>query len=245
MKSERLERLAAIQHRIAQACERAGRSVSDVRLMLVTKTVEMARIEEVIEAGHVLLGENRVQEALTKYEGRQGELDVHMIGHLQTNKVRHALRFATVIESVDRVALVEALEKRLAGMLEPGQKYPVFMQVNTSGESSKFGVAPDGALALAERIAASEYLELRGLMTIALLTSDAERARPCFRMLRELRDTLQARGMETVTELSMGMTSDFEAAIEEGSTIVRIGTAVFGERPTRDEDYWPGTLVSS
>lgn len=239
MSNERIERLAEIQARIAAACERVGRPASDVRLMLVTKTVAMERIEETIQAGHVLFGENRVQEALPKYEGRQADLDVHMIGHLQTNKVRQALRFARVIESVDRVSLVEELEKRLADTLGAGERFPVYMQVNTSGEASKFGVTPEGAVELAERIVASEQLELCGLMTIALLTSDAERARPCFVMLRELRDELQARGMSGVRELSMGMTSDFETAIEEGATIVRIGTAVFGERPTRDEEYWP------
>ncbi len=239
MSNERIERLAEIQARIDAACERAGRPVSDVQLMLVTKTVAMDRIEETIHAGHLLFGENRVQEAFPKYEDRKDELDVHMIGHLQTNKVRDALRFARVIESVDRVSLIEELEKRLAGKLADGERYPVYMQVNTSSEASKFGVTPEDAVELAQRIVASEVLELRGLMTIALLTSDAERARPCFVMLRELRDELQTLGMTSVKELSMGMTSDFETAIEEGATIVRIGTAVFGERPTKDEDYWP------
>src|SRR5690554_3734877 len=230
MSNERMDRVAEIQAQIEAACARAGRPASDVRLMLVTKTVSMDIIEETIKAGHLLFGENRVQEALPKYEEYKTTLDVHMIGHLQTNKVRHALRFARVIESVDRVSLVEELEKRLADTLGEGERFPVYMQVNTSGETSKFGVAPDGAVELAQRIAASEQLELCGLMTIALLAAEAERARPCFVMLRKLRDELQALGMTSVKELSMGMTSDFETAIEEGATIVRIGTAVFGER---------------
>lgn len=229
-------RIAAVRARMQAACARAGRSPSSVTLMLVTKTVERERVDAAIRAGHRLFGENRVQEAVRKFGGADdGALEVHMIGHLQTNKVAAALRVTRAIHSIDRVELIESLERRLPA----GARLPVFLQVNTSGEASKFGVAPDGALALARRITDSPVLELRGLMTIALLSAEAERVRPCFRRLRETRDELVARGTPTAGELSMGMSSDFEVAIEEGATLVRVGTAVFGARPTPDSEYWP------
>jgi PLP dependent protein len=231
-------RLEAVRTRIQEACIRSGRAPSSVALMLVTKTVERERIDEAIKAGHRLFGENRVQEAVRKFSDENADgLEVHMIGHLQTNKVAAALRVASAIHSVDRPQLVESLERRTSA----GTRMRVYLQVNTSGEASKFGVTPSGALELARRISDSPALELRGLMTIALLSADAERVRPCFRKLREIRDELLARGIPTAGELSMGMSSDFEVAIEEGATLVRVGTAVFGRRPTPDSVYWPSS----
>lgn len=231
-------RIDAVRMRMRAACARSGRSPSSVTLMLVTKTVERERIDAAIRAGHRLFGENRVQEAVRKFSDETADaLEVHMIGHLQTNKVAAALRVTSAIHSIDRLPLVESLERRIP----TGTRMPVYLQVNTSNEASKFGVVPEDALELARRITDSPALELRGLMTIALLSAEAERVRPCFRKLREIRDDLLARGIPTAGELSMGMTSDFEVAIEEGATLVRVGTAVFGARPTPDSDYWPSS----
>jgi len=237
--------LQRIRARIAAACARSGRSPEDVTLMLATKTVPAERIIAAYRAGATLVGENRVQEALAKHEALAAEdreaaerITWHMIGHLQTNKIKHALRFASCVQSVDRVALVDKLQHHLT---REERRLDVFIQVNTSGEASKFGVVPGEARALIEAVQGAERLRLRGLMTIGKLGSSPEAARPGFAVLHALRDELLANGALQAhqTELSMGMSSDFEIAIEEGATLVRVGTAVFGERPTPDSYYWP------
>ncbi|MEZ4321832.1 MAG: YggS family pyridoxal phosphate-dependent enzyme [Myxococcota bacterium] len=222
--------------RIERACERSGRSADSVQLMLVTKTVPVERLLEALGTGHALFGENRVQEAGPKYaHPRLRDVEVHMIGHLQRNKVEQALRWASAVHSVDRVRLVTMLERHV----DPASPLDVFVQVNTSGEATKFGVRPEEVFELVECVDRSPHLRLRGLMTIAILGAEPEVARPCFRLLRELRDAVVSRGHGTATELSMGMSQDLEVAVEEGATLVRVGTAVFGHRPTPDSYYWP------
>ncbi|HEY0839164.1 MAG TPA: YggS family pyridoxal phosphate-dependent enzyme, partial [Vulgatibacter sp.] len=187
-----------------------------------------------IEAGADLLGENRIQEALGKYRDVP-EAEWHFIGHLQTNKVRQALEFARMIHSVDRSSLVEALDARLR---EQGRALDVLLQVNTSYEASKFGVEPEKAPELARLVADRRTLRVRGLMTIGPLSDDPERVRRAYRRLRELRDELQP-VLGELPVLSMGMSGDFELAIEEGATLIRVGTSVFGPRGTPDSEYWP------
>jgi len=231
--------LTHVRQRIAAACERVGRDPREVRLLLVTKTVPPERIRYAVEAGERLLGENRVQEALQKIPALQDlPIEWHFIGHLQTNKVKDVLTFAQMVHSVDRLALVTALHKRLERL---GRTLDVLVQVNTSGEPSKFGVPPEETLAFVRQVAAYPTLRIRGLMTIGALTEDTERIRACFRTLRQLRDLLVAADIPGVEPqiLSMGMSSDFEIAIEEGSTLVRIGSAIFGPRPTPHTMYWP------
>lgn len=221
--------LDRVRERIAAACRAAGRSPDEVRLLLASKTQPEERILEARDAGASLFGENRVQELVRKARAL-GELPIewHMIGHLQTNKVRQVLDWAQVIESVDRPSLVDALARELE---KRDARVKVYLQVNTSGEETKSGVAPEEAEALARRIVETGRLELEGLMTIARYTPDPEGARPCFRLLAQVRDRLRAQGLGELPALSMGMSGDLEVAIEEGATVVRVGSAVFGERP--------------
>ncbi|NUO80369.1 YggS family pyridoxal phosphate-dependent enzyme, partial [candidate division KSB1 bacterium] len=177
-------------------------------------------------------GENRVQEAATKIpelHNRGVRPQWHLIGHLQTNKVKLALELFDVIQSVDRLQLAEVLQKRAE---TSNRRIEIFAQINTSGESTKFGAAPEEAVSLARELSAFSHLRLTGLMTIGALTSDIQRIRQCFRTLRELANTIAALHLPNVVmqHLSMGMTDDFEIAIEEGATIVRVGRALFGER---------------
>lgn len=227
-------RIARVRERMAQACARVGRDPSEVRLLLATKTVPVERIRFAVEAGAHLLGENRIQEALGKFRDVP-EAEWHFIGHLQTNKVRQALEFAKMIHSVDRPSLVEAIDARLR---EQGRRLDVLLQVNTSYEASKFGVEPAGALELARFAAKHDTLRVRGLMTIGPLSDDLDRVRRAYRLLRELRDELQGT-LGDLPILSMGMSGDFELAIEEGATLVRVGTTVFGPRGTSDAEDWP------
>ena len=223
--------LAEVRERIAAACKAAGRSPEEVRLLLASKTQSEERILQALSAGASLFGENRVQELVRKAKALDdAPIEWHMIGHLQTNKVRHVLDWAQVIESVDRPSLVDALARDLA---KRDARVKVYLQVNTSGEETKSGVAPEEAEDLARRILATGRMELAGLMTIARLTPDPEGARPCFRTLAQVRDRLRSLGLGEIPELSMGMSGDLEVAIQEGATIVRVGSAVFGERPSR------------
>lgn len=223
-----LDGLADSERRIDRACERAGRERGEVTLLPVTKTVPPARIAVAMEGGYRTFGENRVQDALAKHEALP-DARWHLIGHLQRNKTRQALDFADCIESVDRSALVERLANQLE---ERGQTLEILLQVNTSGAESQYGVAPEEAAELARAAAGEPRLDLRGLMTIGRLADDPEDARDCFRALRQLRDRLQDELGRALPVLSMGMTADLDVAVEEGSTLVRIGSAIFGERPT-------------
>lgn len=232
--------LAAVQARIEAACRRAGRDAAGVRLLPVSKTQPADRLRLAHSAGCRMLGENKVQEAHGKWQALQdlGDLQWSVIGHLQTNKAKLVARFASEFQALDSLRLAEALDRRLQA---EGRSLDVFVQVNTSGEASKYGLAPEDAAAFIRALPAFPALRLRGLMTLALFSSDAERVRQCFVRLRLLRERLrqdQAAGL-ALDELSMGMSGDFEIAIEEGATVVRVGQAIFGARALPDSHYWP------
>ena len=219
------ERLAAVRARIAEATTRAGRPDGSVRLLAVSKTKSEARIREAYAAGQRDFGENYAQELASKAMALADLKDLrwHMIGPLQRNKAKLVVPVAKVVHTVDRVELAEELSKRAAGT---GKTPQVLLEVNVAGEASKAGCTPEGAVGLAALVRGLPHLDLVGLMTIPPDTDDRELARPFFRRLRELRDALGG----GLSELSMGMSHDFEIAIEEGATIVRVGTAIFGAR---------------
>jgi pyridoxal phosphate enzyme (YggS family) len=226
------ERLGEVRGRIDAACHAAGRDPGEVRLLLATKTVAPERIRVAIEAGADLVGENRVQEVRPKFEALEDlEYERHFIGHLQSNKVNALVPYVSCIQSLDRLSLADRLQGRLE---REGETREVLVQVNTTGEESKFGVEPAEAVAFAREVAARDALEVRGLMTIGLYSDDPEVARPSLAALREAAERIRDAGIEGVemAELSMGMSKDLEVAIAEGATIVRVGSAVFGERPT-------------
>ena len=227
------ENVGAVRERIAEAARRAGCSPEQIALMAVTKTQPPERIREAYEAGLRLFGENRVQEFIGKAETLRNlnNAEWHMIGHLQTNKAAKAAELFRAVDSVDSLKLAEKLDAAARAL---GKKLDVLIEVNVGGEAAKSGVAPDSR-ALEELLTAVPRLEsltFRGLMTVPPFTEDPEGSRPYFRKLRKLRDTIAARKLPNVAmnELSMGMSHDFEIAIEEGSTCVRVGTAIFGER---------------
>lgn len=224
------DNLRRVQERITAAAERAGRSPDEITLVAVTKTRSLDEIRAVIEAGVLDLGENYVQEMEEKAEALAGlSVRWHAIGHLQTNKVRKIAPFVSLVHSVDSLRVARELEKRAGAA---GRQVPFLMQVNVAGEESKFGVAPEDAPPLAEELAKLEHARLVGLMTMPPYCEDPEVNRPYFARLRELRDQLVETGIPTdaLRHLSMGMTCDFEVAIEEGATLVRVGTAIFGPR---------------
>ena len=219
--SEVAHNINQIRQRICSAAERGGRRPEDVTLVAVSKTIEPERLEAALGAGQTLFGESRVQEAKAKIPLVSGRAHWHMIGHLQTNKVRDAVALFEVIHSVESVKLATELNKWAE---HAGKTQVIFLEVNVSGEGSKFGLKPEDLESTLTEINKLPRLEVQGLMTIAPVAEEVEKARPYFRRLRELRDALNLR------ELSMGMTHDFEVAIEEGATLVRIGAAIFGER---------------
>jgi PLP dependent protein len=227
-------RLEAINRRIAAACERAGRQASEITLVAVSKTVPADRIREAIEAGVSTLGESRVQEAAAKIPELaqlcdERKVQWHLIGHLQSNKARRAVELFDAVHSVDDLKLAERLGRFAA---EFGGRLPIFVEVNIGGEESKSGVAPGAVLTLCEQIGKLQSLELKGLMAVPPFSDNPEDARPFFRQLRLLRDEARKAGAAGAqfNDLSMGMSDDFEVAIEEGATFVRIGSALFGER---------------
>jgi hypothetical protein len=218
-----------VLERIAAACGRVGRDLADVTLVAVTKTVPSERIRAAIAAGLTTLGENRVQEA----EGKVGEVTGatwHLVGPLQKNKARRALEVFDAIQSVDSVELATRLD-RIVAEIRPGSRVPVLLQVNVDDDPSKAGFAPPDLEASLDALLALPRLEIRGLMTIGRLVARPEDARPTFVALRELSTRLRASDDRLGRDLSMGMTDDFETAVEEGATIVRVGRALFGERP--------------
>jgi hypothetical protein len=229
--------LQLIQQRIAAACARAGRDPSTVTLMAVSKGQPPERVREAAEAGITLFGENKVQEARIKIGQCPPHLHWQMIGHLQSNKARDAVHFFEMIQSVDSLALAGEIDK-LAG--RGAKTMPVMLEVNVAGESSKFGFKPAQLLAELNAINALNKIEIHGLMTIAPWTPEPEKVRPIFRRLRELKTECEGILGAPLPHLSMGMSGDFEIAIEEGSTLVRIGTALFGARarskPVPQED---------
>lgn len=233
-----LANLDLVLKRIEAAITRAGRAPGDVRLLLATKTVPAEKIKIAVDAGALLTGENKVQE-LKEKDYLLGTLPVerHFIGHLQTNKIREVLKYVSCIQSVDRIDLASKLHQRLQA---EGRTLDVMIQVNTSFEESKFGAHPDEALQLIAQVRALDTIKIKGLMTIGLFDADPENVRPSFRLLREIRDKALQQGLlpTGAHALSMGMSGDLETAIEEGATIVRVGTAVFGKRQYPDSYYW-------
>lgn len=223
------ERLIRIRERMARACERAGRRPEAVSLLPVSKTQGPDKVGAAAACGLAVFGENRVQEAKQKIPLCPGHLAWHLVGHLQTNKVKDAVRLFAVIHSVDSLKLLTAIDA--AGALT-GRVMPVFLEVNVAGESSKFGLAPADGPAVLKAANALRRVEVTGLMTIPPVAEDPEQARPFFRQLRELRDRWRQETGFALNELSMGMSHDFEIAIEEGATWIRLGTILFGARET-------------
>ena len=229
--------LAAVEERIARACARAGRDRASVRLLPITKTVSAQVLRCAFAAGITAFGENKIQEAMGKREALADlAIDWSIVGHLQSNKVKYLTRFAGEFHALDSLKLAELLDRQLE---RDGRSLDVYVQVNTSDEDSKFGLHPDALPPFVNRLGEFPRLKPRGLMTLALFSTDMARVRPCFTLLRRLRDEAAARH-PGLTGLSMGMTGDFEEAIEEGATVVRVGQAIFGKRPTPDGHYWPG-----
>ena len=221
--------LEKIHQRMEMACKRANRPKEDVRLLMATKTVSAERIQLAVNLGEKLIGENKVQEYTEKWDIVQNlEVERHFIGHLQTNKVKEVIKYVSCIESVDRIDLIEKLDQRLQ---YEGKKINIYLEVNTSNEDSKSGVEPEYAIELLRKIKDYDTLSIKGLMTIGLPSDNAEDIRPCFRTLVDIRNKGQQAGLlPDLCELSMGMSHDLEIAIEEGSTIVRVGSAIFGNR---------------
>jgi pyridoxal phosphate enzyme (YggS family) len=235
-------RLSAVQERITAACFRSGRHPEDVRLLPVTKTVPAHILRCAFAAGISDFGENKLQEARNKMAALSDlAIRWNIIGHLQTNKVKYLVRFASEFHALDSVRLAEELNRRLEAL---GRDLDVFVQVNTSGEASKYGLHPDALMPFVQRLPDYPRLRPRGLMTLAVFSADTQRVRACFRVLRDLRDRV-APIHPGITQLSMGMSGDYEAAIEEGANVVRVGQAIFGLRPTSDAYYWPGFVAPS
>jgi len=224
--------LARIRERIESAARRAGRDPGTIRLVAVSKTVAPERIREAVESGVHILGENYLQEAQGKIEVLGAGISWHFIGHLQKNKAKYAIRLFDLIHSVDSIALAEELNR--AGQKQ-GKVQAILLQVDLSGEETKFGASEGEIFQMAERISGLKGVFVRGLMAMPPFSDDPEDSRPYFQKLRALRDRLARMKIPGVfaEELSMGMSGDFEVAIEEGATLVRIGTAIFGPRPAR------------
>jgi pyridoxal phosphate enzyme (YggS family) len=224
------QNLTEIRTRIAVAATRSGRTEADVELVAVSKTFPVEAVREAWDAGQTLFGESRVQEAAAKIPELPGALRWHFIGHLQKNKVRRALPFFELFHGVDSLELARDIDRIAA---EEGFFPRVLLEVNIAGEASKFGFRPDALERELDTLLALPRLQVEGLMTIAPYADEPEHSRPFFRELRELRDRLAASSGAPLTTLSMGMSGDFEIAIEEGATLVRVGTAIFGSRPKK------------
>lgn len=227
------DNLERVRVQIAQAAAKANRDVGDVELVAISKTHDAAKVREAVEAGQTLFGESRVQEARVKIPEVPSNLRWHFVGHLQKNKIRHALPLFELIHSVDSLALAQDIN-RIAD--EDGLHPRVLLEVNVAGEGSKFGFTPEKLREDLENLLALPRLSILGLMTIPPIAEEAEAARKYFVQLHELRDRLQTEFHVDLAQLSMGMTQDFAVAVEEGATLVRVGTAIFGERSKRKED---------
>jgi pyridoxal phosphate enzyme (YggS family) len=232
METDVSSNISLIRQRIEAASARSGRDPRSVRLMAVSKTIAPERIREALEAGVILLGENYVQEAREKIPAIGHAAEWHMIGHLQTNKVKYVVNLFDWIHSVDRLELARELDKRAGNN---NRRLNVLIEVNVSGEESKNGMEPDAALELARQVSLFPNISVRGLMTMPPYSDNPENSRPYFQALRKLRDEISAAAIPNIRmdELSMGMTDDFEVAIEEGTTIIRVGRAIFGKRVNR------------
>ncbi len=224
-----------VQQKIAEVCQRIGRNSEEIRLLPVTKTLPIEKIEQAFQLGYECFGENKVIEAKSKYETLH-HLPIRwiLIGHLQSNKVKYIAQFIDEFHALDSIKLA----KKLNHHLEKVQRIlPVFIQVNTSQEPSKFGVEPEKALILIEQCQQLPHLKIIGLMTLAIHSHNSSEVRHCFQTLRLLRDDIQKK-YPNIQRLSMGMSGDFEIAIEEGATDIRVGQAIFGARALPDSYYW-------
>jgi PLP dependent protein len=233
--NEIIQNITTINERISIACTKCNRQRQEVKLLLATKTVSADKILLALQAGETLIAENKVQELKEKFYALKEIIhQTHFIGHLQTNKIKEVIKYAQCIQSLDRLELAEAVQKRLE--LED-KTIDVFLQVNTSYEQSKFGIAPEKALDFAMQVKQYDRLNIKGLMTIGLFSAETEKVRNCYRLLKKLQQQILDKDIP-VYELSMGMSGDLETAIEEGATIVRVGTAIFGSRIYPDSYYW-------
>ena len=238
------DNIKTILQRIEKACQRSGRDPQEVTLLLATKTVTADRIKIALQAGQTLIAENKVQELKEKYKELQ-EIphNNHFIGHLQTNKIKEILKYnVSCVQSVDRLDLAQKLHQRLTA---ENKTIDILIQVNTSYEESKYGADPDQVIDLVRQIAPLNSLHIKGLMTIGLLSAEAEQVRRCFQLLKQIQQQIIMLDIPNVSmqELSMGMSGDLEIAIAEGATIVRVGTAIFGQRNTPDSYYWNENLI--
>lgn len=224
------ERLDGIRQRIDAACGRAGRDPAEVSILAVSKTFGPDEVREAADCGLTVFGESRVQEARQKIPLCPGHLQWHLVGHLQRNKVKDAAPLFNMIHSVDTWKLLETIQGACQAL---GRVMPVCLEVNVSGERSKYGLSPEEAPAVLERCGSLVNVEVAGLMTMPPFTEDPQEARPFFRRLRELRDEWRGRYGLPLREMSLGMSHDFEVAVEEGATWVRVGTLLFGDRPRR------------
>lgn len=235
-----IKNLEVIHERIKAACERAGRDPQEVKLLMATKTVTPDKIKIAINAGNALIGENKVQEVKEKYEALLDTPHVsHFIGHLQTNKIKDLIKCGvTLIESVDSFHAAEKLQERLEF---DDKEMDIFFQIKTSDEETKFGADPKEAVEIVRQISQLNRVHVKGLMTVGLFDAEMEKVRPCFKLLKKVQQEIVAANIPGIemNELSMGMSGDFETAIEEGSTIVRIGSAIFGKRDHTYKYYWP------
>lgn len=234
-----LRNISDINERIKNTCSKSDRNPDEIQLLLATKTVSAERIKIALHAGYTLIAENKVQELKEKYQDLKAIPHTsHFIGYLQTNKIKDVLKCdVSCIQSLDRVELAEKLHKRLQ---QENKTIEVLIQVNTSNEESKFGVHPFNAIELVKQVSQMKTLKIKGLMTIGLFSTETEKVRKCFRLLKDIQQQIIALNMPNVEmkELSMGMSGDLETAIEEGATIIRVGTAIFGQRIYPDSYYW-------
>ena len=223
------ENLEEVEEKIAKACERAGRAREEVTLIAVSKTKPVEMLQEIYDEGIRDFGENKVQELTEKYEVMPKDMKWHMIGHLQRNKVKYIVDKVTLIHSVDSLRLAETISREAE---KKGVTVPILIEVNIAGEESKFGTSRDEAISLVEEIAKLDHIHIKGLMTIAPFVDDPEDNRQYFRDIKQLSVDIAQKNIDNVSMnvLSMGMTGDYTVAIEEGATMVRVGTGIFGER---------------
>lgn len=236
MENNITDNLDVILNRIHKACHKSNRNVTDVKLLMATKTVSAENIKIAFKSNQTLIGENKIQEIKEKYDSLKSiKHQTHFIGHLQTNKVKELLRYnVDCIQSLDRLRLAEKLQNRLE---YEDKTIDAFLQFNTSYEESKFGMAPENAVKFAMEVKQFDRINIKGLMTIGLFSAEEEKVRKCFKLLKNIQAQLLDIDID-VHELSMGMSGDLETAIQEGSTIVRVGTAIFGKRKYPDSYYW-------
>ncbi|MCP3775067.1 YggS family pyridoxal phosphate-dependent enzyme [Paenibacillus sp. MZ04-78.2] len=233
------ENLKTVRQQMELACQASGRKIEDVELLLATKTVPLEKLQRAIQVGETLFGENKAQELRDKFPLMQqyNQVEWHFIGHLQTNKVKDVVKYVTLIHSVDRLKLGQALHHQL---VKENKTMNILVQINTSYEESKFGASPETALELVEQLSQFETLNVKGLMTIGKLNATNDETRHCFRLLKCIQTQIREKKFPRVEMeiLSMGMSGDFKVAIEEGATIIRVGTSVFGQRYLPDSHYW-------